>query len=202
MNTPGSAFLRIAGICAFGGPILMVIGDLMHIFAGFDFVWTIVMWSAMMMMIPATIGFTYLVAKGGGSLALVGGILAYFGLLAGASMQVLFRVYAVLSEAGSTATIRQLGSTFKLVASTQIIGIAWPVGLLILSLICFRVRSISSIVPIVLIIGAITFPIGRIGDQGWAVILSGVTFVIGYGMLAQRLFQEANAASGGSAVAD
>ena len=192
MNKTGAGMLQIAGVCAVAAPVLLLITDLSRIFADTDFVWTIGMWISLMLLIPTVLAFTYLLSQNVNRLALLGGALAYFGLMAGASMQVLFRVYAVLREQGAAGTVGQLGSTFKLVASTQMIGIAWPLGLLILSLICFRLRSVSFIVPLLLLIGAIVFPIGRIGDLAVAVLISDAAFVIGFGLLAPRLFAAAN----------
>ena len=192
MNKTGAGMLQIAGVCSVAAPVLLLITDLSRIFADTDFVWTIGMWISLMLLIPTVLAFTYLLSQNVNRLALLGGALAYFGLMAGASMQVLFRVYAVLREQGAAGTVGQLGSTFKLVASTQMIGIAWPLGLLILSLICFRLRSVSFIVPLLLLIGAIVFPIGRIGDLAVAVLISDAAFVIGFGLLAPRLFAAAN----------
>lgn len=184
--TNAHALLKLAAVCGFLGPIVLLTSDL---FLGpGSFEWTVGLWTAFMLMIPAVVGFTYLLVAYGSKVALVGGSLAYFGLLAGASMQILFRVYSVLQEQGSTVTIEQLRSTFKLVASTQMIGLTWPLGLILLSIACLTTRAVHIAVPILLVIGAIAFPLGRIAGSTVGVFLSGAAFVIAFGIVGIRLW--------------
>ena len=103
-------------------------------------------------------------------------------------MQVLFRVYAVLQEQGSTATVEQLRSTFKLVASTQMIGLTWPIGLVLFSIACLTTRVVQIAVPILLMIAAIAFPIGRILFSTAGVLISGACFVIAFSIVGMRLW--------------
>ena len=181
--------LKIAAFGAFVGPIVLLLSDLLlGSLTSLSFEWTIGLWVAMMLMIPAVIGLTYLLASNGSRLAVFGGSLAFFGLVAGASMQVLFRVYAVLQEQGSTATIEQLRSTFKLVASTQMIGLTWPIGLILLSIACLTTRAVHIGVPILLLIGAVAFPIGRIAFSTAGVLISGAVFVIAFNIIGLRLW--------------
>jgi hypothetical protein len=181
--------LKVAALGAFVGPIVLFVSDLLlGSVAAVSFEWTIGMWVAMMLMIPAVIGLTYLLASSGSRLAIVGGCFAFFGLVAGASMQVLFRVYSVLLEQGSAATVEQLRSTFKLVASTQMIGLTWPIGLLLLSISCLTTRVVHIAVPIFLTIAAIAFPIGRILFSTAGVLISGACFVIAFSIVGMRLW--------------
>ena len=189
MQGARSSMLKIAAFCSLVGPVILFFSDLLlGSLSALSFVWTIGMWVAMMLMIPAVIGLTYLLASNGSRVGLVGGCFAFFGLVAGASMQVLFRVYSVLQEQGSTAAIEQLRSTFKLIASTQMIGLTWPIGLVLLSIACLTTRAVHVAVPILLLIGAIAFPIGRIGFVTAAVLLSGAVFIIAFGLIGMRLW--------------
>jgi hypothetical protein len=188
MTNVGKRFLQIAGFGAFVGPIMIVVADSLHIFAGQDFVWTILLWLAFVLFIPGIMGLTYLAARGGSMLAVVGGVLAYFGAMAGASMQVLFRVHAVLAEMGDAATVERLKATFKLVASTQMIGLPFPLGLILLAIAYARSGSGSVIRPILLMLGAIFFPIGRIFGAQWAVLASGILFMVVFMPVGRQLF--------------
>lgn len=170
-------FLRIAAVCAVVGPIILLSSDIAQIVGLIDFGWTLGLWAAMMLMIPAVIGLTYLLAKQGSRLAVVAGCFAYFGLVAGASMQVLFRVHAVLREQDNLQTVEQLRQTFKLVASTQMIGLAWPIGLLLFAIVTFQ-QKFPVWLPLTFVVAAISFPIGRIAFSQPAVVLSGVCFIV------------------------
>ena len=187
MQNTESKFLKIAGICAIVAPVLLFLIDLFHITTNRDFEWTIGMWLAFALFVPAVIGFAYYLVRQGSRLAYVGGALAFFGAMAGASMQVLFRTHAVLAEQGSFETIDQLRATFKLVASTQMIGLTWPLGLLTLATALVITDKSRWPASVALAIGAIAFPIGRIGFVQPAVLLSGAMFVIAFGMIGLRL---------------
>ena len=191
MSKATSPLLTIAAVCAFAGPILILISDIFRIATGRMFEWSIILWLAFVVMIPAVIGLTWSLAAAGSRLAYPAGAFAFFGLMAGASMQVLFRVYAVLVEQGSMQTVEQLRSTFKLVASTQMIGLAWPLGLLLLAVSYYLVRR-SLVVPLLLVAGAISFPIGRIAGSEIAVIISGLTFIVAFGIVGKQLWERSS----------
>jgi len=187
MSETTQQFLKIAGVCGVIGTIMLLAGDLMLMTTGRMFEWSIGLWLALLLMIPAALGFTYHLVSRGSRLAYAGGAFAFFGLMAAASMQVLFRVHAVLTEQGSTAVVGQLRGTFKLVASTQMIGIAWPIGLLILAIANLMVDRSKWIISAMFAIGAVAFPIGRIAGSTAGVVISGVVFVIAFGLIAKLL---------------
>lgn len=190
MQGARSPMLKVAAFGALVGPAILFFSDLLlgPPTTVVSFEWTIGNWAAMMLMIPAAIGLTFLLASIGSRLAIMGGCFAFFGLVAGASMQVLFRVYAVLEEQGAMATADQLRATFKLFASTQMIGLTWPIGLILLSIACLTTRAVNIAVPILLIIGAIAFPIGRIAGSRAGVLISGAAFVFAFGTIGVRLW--------------
>jgi hypothetical protein len=183
--------LKVAGVAAVVGPLLMLISDLIHIFVGMAFEWTIGLFLALMFLAAATVGFTYLVASRAGIIGIIGGCFAFFGSVAGAGMQALFRVHAVLEEQGATQAVTQLKQTFKLVAATQMIGLAWPVGVLLLAAASLKAWPGQYILPLFLVIGAIAFPIGRIAGSEAAIIVSGFAFLAAYAMIGKRLFAAA-----------
>jgi len=117
MTKTGQLFIRIAGVCSIIAPLLMLAADLLQM-GGFKFEFTIVAWLTFVFFVPAIFGLTYLTASLGSRLAIFGGASAFFGTMAGASMQVLFRVWAVLDEQNSPQTIELLQKTLKLIATT------------------------------------------------------------------------------------
>jgi hypothetical protein len=180
-------FSRIAGICCIAAPLLMLAADLLQL-GGLKFEFTIVLWLAFVFFVPAILGLTYLIAKYGGGLAILGGASAFFGAMAGASMQVLFRVWAVLEEKNSPQTIELLKGSGKLIATTQMIGIFFPVGLLILAICLYWNRILSPLVALALAVGAILFPVGRIAGFWWAFIGSDILLIVAFVFMGRKLF--------------
>lgn len=187
MNETMSQFLKIAGVCGIVGTILLLGIDLVLITTGRMFEWSIGMWLAFLLMIPAVLGFTYYLASRGSRLAYVAGGFAFFGLMAGASMQVLFRVHAVLLEQGSTAVVEQLRGTLKLVATTQMIGLTWPIGLILLAIANLMVDRSKWLISVLFAVGAVAFPIGRIAASTAGVLISGLVFVIAFFLIGKLL---------------
>ncbi len=187
MNKANRSFIRIAGVCSILAPLVLFIGDLLLLSAGLRFEWTIALWLSFVLFVPAIFGLTYLTASDGSRLAIVGGASAFFGCMAGASMQVLFRVWAVLNELGSPQTIELLQSSRKLIASTQMIGLFFPVGLLILAACLYRKRIVNPLVPLALAGGAILFPMGRIAGLLVGFIGGDLLLITAFGMIGRRL---------------
>jgi hypothetical protein len=186
MSKLTQTFIKTAGVCSIIAPLLMLAADLLQI-GGLKFEFTLVLWLAFVFFVPAILGLTYLAASYGSRLALVGGASAYFGTMAGASMQVLFRVWAVLEEQNSPQTVELLQKTLKLIATTQMIGIFFPIGLLILAVCLYRNRVVSPIIVLSLAAGAILFPVGRIGGFWWAFIGSDLLLIAAFGLIGRRL---------------
>lgn len=193
MNETTSQFLRIAGVCGVVGAALLLGSDLMLLATGRAFEWTIGLWLAFFLIIPAVLGFSYHLASRGSRLAYIGGSSAFFGCMAGASMQVLFRVHAVLLEQGSTAAVEQLRGTMKLVATTQMIGLAWPLGLILLAIANLMVDRSRWLISVLFGIGAVAFPIGRIAGSTLGVVISGLVFVAAFALVAKLLIRKETA---------
>ena len=183
MNNTKHPFLRTAAICSIFAPLTLFAGDLLLVIVERRFEWTVALWLAFVLFVPAIFGLTYLAFDNGSRLALIGGACAFFGAMAGASMQVLFRVYAVLNEAGAEQAIELLQKTMKLIATTQMIGIFFPIGLILLSISIYRSRIFNRITPPLLALGAILFPIGRIGGSAIAVIGSDIVLIGAFGFI-------------------
>jgi hypothetical protein len=184
--------LKIAGVAAFLGPALLLLADIARVTVGMAFEWTIGLFLAMFLMMPCIIGVTYLAAARGSRLAIPAGCFAFFGLCAGAGMQALFRVHAVLEEQGRGDIVEQLRHTFKLVAATQMIGLTWPIGLLLFAIASLRAWPGNYLLPLLFTAGAISFPIGRIAGSPVAVLLSGAIFVVLFGILGKKMLAFAN----------
>lgn len=187
MNNINHQFIRIAAVCAILAPLILLAGDLVLIIGGRRFEWSLVLWLSFVMFVPAIFGLTYVAFERGNKLALIGGASAFFGAMAGASMQVLFRVYAVLEEVGDKQTVELLQKTMKLIATTQMIGIFFPIGLILLSISIYSNRIFNRVIPVLLAVGAILFPIGRIGGFAIAVTGSGIFLIAAFGLIGWQI---------------
>ena len=187
MTRVGNKFLRLAGLCSMLAPLPLLAGDAMQIVGGLGFEWTVALWLSFVLFVPAVFGLTYLVARGGSRLGLWGGAAAFVGCMAGASMQILFRVWAVLGEAGSPETIGLLRGSRKLIVSTQMIGILFPLGLLVLAASVYRSRAASPLAALLLAAGAILFPIGRIAGVTFALLGGDLLLLAAFVMIGGRL---------------
>ena len=164
----------------------------MLLIGGLGFEWTIVLWVSFVLFVPAIFGLSYLAITRGSRLAFVGGASAYFGAMAGASMQVLFRVWAVLDEAGAQQTIELLGGSRKLIVTTQMIGIFFPIGLLILAASLYRSRAVNIFIALSLAGGAILFPVGRIAGSLFALVGGDILLLASFGVIGSRLLSAGN----------
>ena len=90
---------------------------------------------------------------------IIGAALAVIGAVAGAAMQVLFRVQAVLRDAGQADALSALASSEILTVSTLIPGILFPIGLLVLAM-ALR-RNIGNLAALLLAVAGVMFPIGH-----------------------------------------
>ena len=180
-------FIRIAAVCAILAPLVLLAGDLVLIIGERRFEWSLILWLSFVLFVPAIFGLTYVAFGRANKLALAGGTFAFFGAMAGASMQVLFRVYAVLEETGNGQALELLQKTMKLIATTQMIGIFFPIGLILLSISLYMNRIFNRVIPLLLAAGAILFPIGRIGGFAAAVIGSGMVLIAAFGLIGWQI---------------
>lgn len=187
MENTRHPFLRIAAISAVLAPLTLLAGDALMIFGGRRFEFSLALWLAFVFFVPAILGITFLAYSAGSRLSLVGGASAFFGAMAGASMQVLFRVYAVFEEVGATEPVALLQGTLKLIATTQMIGIFFPIGLITLAICFYRRRVFEPFISLLLIAGAVAFPIGRIGGFAVAVLSSGVLLALAFGLMGWKM---------------
>jgi hypothetical protein len=187
MNKTGSSFIRIAGFCSILAPVVLIIADALRLIANLSFEWTLVSWLSFVMFVPAIFGMTYLASGSGSRLAIVGGASAFIGSMAGASMQVLFRVWAVLNELGSPETVELLRSSKKLIVTTQMIGIFFPTGLLILAASLYRRHIVHPLIPLSLALGALLFPMGRIAGLLVGFVAGDLLLIVAFAVIGYRL---------------
>jgi hypothetical protein len=75
----------------------------------------------------------------------------------------------------------------KLIVSTQMIGILFPLGLLILAASIYRSRAASPLAALLLAAGAILFPVGRIAGATFALLGGDLLLLAAFIMIGGRL---------------
>lgn len=188
MTDTGRQYLRLAAVCAILCPLILLIADIMRVAqGGVTFAWTIVIWGAFVLFVPAVLAISYAAAEGGNRLAVLGGVSAFVGAMAGASMQVYFRSWAILDEGGYAQALDYLKTSFKMVASTQMIGIFFPLGLLIIAVSLFISRKFKWYVPLALAGTAVLFPMGRIGGFLTGIFGADLLMILAFGTIGRYL---------------
>ncbi|MFN2509730.1 MAG: hypothetical protein ABR589_13290, partial [Chthoniobacterales bacterium] len=90
-----------------------MVADVMQVIGGFDFEWTVVMWIAFVLFVPAVLGIVHLLRNRADYLGLLGGAFCIVGLMAGAGMMTIFRLNAVLIAGGERRLAPAIQSAFK-----------------------------------------------------------------------------------------
>ena len=122
-------------------------------------------------------------------LALVGTMIAVFGVLAGETIMGLERVAWAMNEVGLQEEIKNTVHHPMVFSTSRQIGIAFPIGLIILSISMFKAKAINLVTMIVLIVGILLFPIGRIVVGPYANIPGDLIMLIIYGKLGIELLR-------------
>ena len=165
-----NSLFPVAKACAVFAPVLLLAGDLFHLARSGSVLWTILLWLAFVLFLPALAGLVIAIHVRSPAIAIAGGIFALIGTLAGASMQSFFRALIVLRSAsyGDAATF--LASHSMIAPTILAPGIFFPIGLLVLSGGIFHARVAPVWVAATLAIGAALFPIGHAAEVGWALV--------------------------------
>lgn len=123
-------------------------------------------------------------------LALIGTMIAVFGALAGETIMGLERVAWAMHDAGIQEEIKNTVQHPLVFSTSRQIGLAFPIGLIILSVTMFKAKAINSITLILLIVGILLFPVGRIVVGPYANVPGDVIMLVIYGKLGVGLLKQ------------
>ena len=123
-------------------------------------------------------------------LALVGTMVAAFGVLAGETIMGLERVAWAMNEVGLQEEIKNTVHHPIVFSTSRQIGLAFPIGLIILSISMFKAKAINLITMIALIAGILLFPVGRIVVGPYANVPGDLIMLIIYGKLGTELLKQ------------
>jgi hypothetical protein len=189
----------IAGVSLIAAPLLLLAGDLAEIGAGSTAAWYVMGKLAFAVFVPAILAIVHLLRARADRTGLAGGGLAIVGSMAGASIFTVAMVDramggAAIDESAARAVEQSLvdGRVFEYVIMYPLPGLAFPIGLLVLSVGLLRAKVVSPAAAVLLALGAILFPVGRIGDVAAAVVGSGAALTAGMGSIGLRVLGRAN----------
>ncbi len=177
----------VAGWCSLLATWPLLAGDIIQVGQGLRVSWTILLALAFLLFVPATLALMFLSFSGGEKLTILGGAATLIGCMAGASMQVFFRVVAILRAGNADSAIALLRQNKLFVLTTQAPGVFFPAGLLLLALALYRSKTMSAVVPLILAAGAILFPIGHAAGISIGLILGDTALLIAFTLIGRQL---------------
>ena len=186
----GDAILwRLARIGAVLGPLLLLAGDCVAIANMNSIWWTVLLWLSFVCFIPALGGVVVALARSKPVLAAVAGVVVLIGTMAGAGMQAYFRTGIMLENAGQDAAVAFLRTQRVMLLTSQVPGICFPIGLLLLSFGLWRSRLAPVWVPATLALGALLFQVGHAVRISWALVAGDVVLAVAFAALAMHVLR-------------
>lgn len=183
-----------AAVCLLAAPLLMLTGDALRLWAG---VWGAGQFSLKLsfaFFVGAALAAVHLTSARADRVGLVGGALAVVGSLAASGIVTANAIYRSVDGAGlSEPAMRAVEDAFRrddvfsYIFLYPLPGLAFPAGFLVLAFALWRARVVSPLAAGALALGALLFPVGRIGGVEWAVMCSGVGMSVGLGLVALRV---------------
>lgn len=198
MNASPANNLRknIAGVCLVAAPLVMLAGDVAaRLGTQWSFAHVFTSKLAFALFAPALLALMHLLRERADKTGLVGGGLALMGLLSGSAIVTFWHTVRALSSPDfdeSTMTAMRSAmenEVFGLTFLYPLAGVFFPLGLLILSVGLFRARAVAPHVAAMLAVGAILFPVGRIGGVWAAIFASDIFLIAALGLLGWRILR-------------
>ena len=197
-----------AAACLLAAPLLMLAGDALRIWAGAEHAWLVTFKLAFALFVGAALAVTRLTRERADRLGIVGAALAVVGCLAGSGILTAHAVLAPVETAGLEEPARQAIEAAMRTAGVggyvllyPLPGLAFPAGFLVLAYALLRSRAVSRAAAASLALGALLFPVGRIGGVEWAVLGSGIGMSFGMARVALRVLGTRSAEWSGVSVA-
>ncbi|MET0625874.1 MAG: hypothetical protein ABW250_23270 [Pyrinomonadaceae bacterium] len=196
MRAQPATDLRRAGAtaCLLAAPLLMLAGDVLRLWVGEQRTSLVTFKLAFALFVGAALAIVRLTSERADRVGLVGGALVVVGCLGGSGILTASAVFGAIDAAGldaaATGAVEAAMRTSGVggfILLYPLPGLAFPVGFLVLSYALLRARVVSPAAAATLALGALLFPVGRIGGFAWAVIGSGVGMSVGLGLVALRV---------------
>jgi hypothetical protein len=196
--TPDERRRRIGGVCLLAAPVVLLAADVMRAGAGLRHEWPIPAKLSFALFVPAILALVHLLRERADRTGLLGGGLALVGCLAGASIVTATKIMTSLEDAslGEPATraveaAMLAGGVPQYLFLYPLPGLAFPAGLLVLSFGLLRAGVVPAPAAVLLALGAVLFPVGRIGGIEAAVLASSVALTASMGWIGWRVLNRA-----------
>ncbi len=141
--------------------MVLLAGDILQVVNHDNILWTICLAISFVLFAGGIPAVNSLICDTNKRLRLLIIILLLIGAIAGASMQVLFRTLIILRNANFTDAIETLSNNTALSVTTMVPGIFFPLGLILLCFALFFAKTYPTWKIILLLIGAVSFPVGH-----------------------------------------
>ena len=183
-----------AAACLFAAPALMLAGDALHYWAGMEWSWRVMFKFTFALFVGAALGLVGLTRGRADGAGLLGGALAVVGCLAGSGIVTANAALGTVEAAGlDEAATRAIEAAMMksglggYMFLYPLPGLAFPAGFLVLAYALLRSRAASPAAALLVALGALLFPVGRIGGVEAAVMGSGLALTLGMSLTALRL---------------
>jgi hypothetical protein len=185
---------RGAALCLFAAPALMLAGDALRFWAGAQRAWLVMLKLSFALFAGAALGVVGLTKGRADGAGLLGGALAVAGCMAGSGIVTASAIFqsfdaaALGDEAGRAfAAAMASGGVWEFIILYPLPGLAFPLGFIVLAYALLRARVVSPASAVLVALGALLFPVGRISGVEAAVMASGLCFTLGMSLVALRL---------------
>jgi hypothetical protein len=104
-------------------------------------------------------------------------------------MQAFFRTAIVLQNGRQQSALDFLRSQSIMPLTTQVPGLFFPLGLLLLAFGLWQSRLAAGWAAAMLALGAILFPIGHAARVSWALVVGDLVLLVAFAFLAQQVMR-------------
>ncbi|MEA2488872.1 MAG: hypothetical protein QOH21_664 [Acidobacteriota bacterium] len=144
------------------------------------------------LMAGALLGMTQLLRHRADRAGLIGATLVLLGWVVSTRIMVIGQLDALLTNGVPGVPANSLQKIFQhaplVFASIFPLGLLFPIGLIVLGLTMAVARPIHRSAGVLLAIGGVLFPIGRIGGYEWAVVSSDLALAATFALTGWRIF--------------
>lgn len=201
-STPPS-LARPAALCLVAAPLLLTVADVLQLADPATVPWTLFLWAAFVVFIPAIFTVAGLLRGRAPRWALLAGAMATTGAVAGAGIAVLARVLAFLAGTAVDPAVglpaREAIEGSSLIALTTLVpGILFPLGTMLLAAGLGWTRSVPRRAAALLGLGGLLFPVGHAAGVPWALVGGDLVLLAAYAWIAAEVMRSAAPARAGA----
>ena len=189
---------KIGGVCLVAAPLLLLAGDLLRAGAGLRYESLIVMKLSFAFFVAAVLALVHLLRERSDRTGLAGGALTLVGCLAGSGIVTAAMIGVSLETAAlgeptlsAVEEAMRAGGVPAFLFMFPLPGLAFPAGLLVLSAGLLRAKVMPAPAAALLALGALLFPVGRIGEFEPAVLASSAALSASMGWIGWRVLRRA-----------